>query len=541
MEPIRCHFTVIFERLFKVYWQLLIAMAIPLFSSGLGQVRGIAFLLFAVSFVILAGLQVLYWLNTRLFADDEQVYVQFGFFWKRQLTIPFRKINTVDLSRNLFQRIVGTCRLKIDTGAVSGKAKGDAETDLVFKLADAERIRAHILSLRGGVASLHNDFVDLPAGITELENAPGIEVSGARYRRVDSATGNAGKSSSGNAVAASSSKANGGLPAQLTGAPPETVLFRAQTRDFFLYGLTQNKVLTGFLLIFSLSATAGEFLGEGFYEQVYALFSQAGAFLSRFELLALIIAVLVIFIIYYLLANIISVLTAVVRFYNFRVSRAGDAIHIEYGLISVRSYTMPLRNIHAVIVKQNLLRQWLKQCSVELVSIGYGDDGHEVALLFPLIPVAILEATLKEVLPEYEGSLARTKAPARARRLYLFLPVTLLLVLTAIPAILLESLIWLSLLVTLPFLIWTRLLNHRHASIGYSPDRLEVTTGGFNYKEYRIRMAAVQSVSTHSTWFSEQIDLKSYKVDYHAPKLRASANVSYLAAEHLEDLRELFI
>ncbi|MGI6298167.1 MAG: PH domain-containing protein [Saccharofermentanales bacterium] len=509
MEPVRCHFTVILERLFKVYWQLLIAMAIPLFSSGLGQVRGIAILLFAVSFVILAGLQVLYWLNTRLYADDEQVYVRFGFFWKRQLTIPFSKINTVDLSRNLFQRIVGTCRLKIDTGAVSGKAKGGAETDLVFKLADAERIRAHILSLRGGVASLHNEFVDLPAGMTEPESMPDIEVSGARYRRDDSVTGS------------------------------ETVLFRAQTRDFFLYGLTQNKVLTGFLLILSLAATAGEFLGEGFYEQVYELFSQAGAFLSRFELLALIIAVLVIFIIYYLLANIISVLTAVVRFFNFRVSRAGDAIHIEYGLVSVRSYTMPLRNIHAVVVKQNLLRQWLKQCSVELVSIGYGDDNHEVALLFPLIPVTRLEAALREVLPEYEGTLTRTKAPARARRLYLFLPVALLLVLTALPAILLQPLIWLSLLVTLPFLIWTRLLNHRHASIGYSPERLEVTTGGFNYKEYRIRMAAVQSVSTHSNWFSEQIDLKSYKVDYHAPKLRASANVSFLAAEHLEELREI--
>ena len=183
------------------------------------------------------------------------------------------------------------------------------------------------------------------------------------------------------------------------------------------------------------------------------------------------------------------------------------------------------------------MRQWLKQCSVELVSIGYGDDNHEVALLFPLIPVTGLEAALSEVLPEYEGNIARTESPSRARRHYLFLPVVTLLVLTALPAVIFEPLIWLSLVATLPLLVWNRLLSHRHASIGYSPERVEITTGGFNYKEFRIRMAAVQSVSTHSTWFTERFNIKSYKVDYHAPRLRASANVRYLSAEHLAELR----
>lgn len=526
MEPIRCHFTIILERLFKIYWQFLPALIIPVLARGALPRPWILILIFFASLVLFSIMQVVLWRKTLLYADEEQLYVTRGLLWKRQLTVPFVKINTVDLSRNLFQRMVGTCRIKIDTGSVTGKAKGDAESDLVFTLKDAERIRAHILSLSSGVASLHNEYVDLQAGADASTGVGRAEAGGIHYVRAEHAAPSA---------ADPSATTEQGVESPLTSP---RVVIRARTRDFFLYGLTQNKVLAGFAIAVWLIASAGELLGDRIYQWLGGLATNIGTIFSRFEMVAMIAAGLFLFLIYYLLANLVSVLYAIIRFYNFRVSREGEMIHVEYGLISVKSYTMPLRNIHAIIVKQNLLRQWLRQCSVELVSIGYGDEKNEVALLFPMIPLADLDDALGQLLEEYQGTRARSTAPAAARRYFLALPVIALILVTAGISYFSPQILF-SLLLTLPVLIYARLLYNHHASIGYTEDRIEVTTGGFNYHEYRIRMAAVQSVSANSTWWTEKAGLKNYRIDYHAPALRAIARVRFLDEHHLGELRKL--
>jgi putative membrane protein len=181
----------------------------------------------------------------------------------------------------------------------------------------------------------------------------------------------------------------------------------------------------------------------------------------------------------------------------------------------------------------------LKQCSVELVSIGYGDEKNEVALLFPMIPLADLDDALGKLLEEYRGQRPRIKAPPAAKRYFLMLPIILLVLLTGAASLFYWPIL-LSLLITLPLLTYARLLYARHAAIGYSDDRLEITTGGFNYQEYRIRMAAVQSVSTNSTWWTERAGLRNYRIDYHAPTLRAIARVRFLSEDHLSDLRQFF-
>jgi len=180
----------------------------------------------------------------------------------------------------------------------------------------------------------------------------------------------------------------------------------------------------------------------------------------------------------------------------------------------------------------------MRFCSVELVSIGYGDEKNEVALLIPLIRLAQLESALKKLLPEYQENLTLQPAPRAAARRFLLIPL-LLVVIAVLVISQFWAPVWYSLLILLPWVAVNRWLNYRNAGIGYNEDRLEIRSGGFTRKRSRVRLNAVQSVSAHSHLFMERSGLKSYRIDYHAPALRSVIHVRFLEEKHFDALRSL--
>lgn len=514
MEPTRCHFTVIFENVVKFFWQILPGLIFPLIAAGSLQNRGLIFLIAVPAvFVLVLLIQFLSWRMTWLSAVDGQLVIKSGLFWKKVKAIPFEKINTIDLSRNLFQRLFGTCRLKVDTGVVTGGSKKGSEVNLVFTLKQAESIRSFILSLAsGGIASLHDDFIlDGLSGQPIVATADGSQYTRPEYVPVEQ-------------------------PARQTAEPKIEV--RANTMDFFLYGLTQNKILAVFGGIFAIFAFAQELISDEMYVWIGQTFQIAFEQVSRWDILLTVGISLAIFFVFYIVVSLISILYSIVRFFNFSASREGENIHIEYGLLTAKSYTLPIKNIHAVIVSQNIFRQLLKQCSVEIVSIGYGDEKNEVALLFPLIRLSRLEELIGRILPEYQGQLDLQPAPRAALRRYQLVPILLLLLASAIAGYLWTPVLF-ALIVILPLLILSRWLNYRNAGIAYSADRLEVRSGGFSRRRYRVQMSAVQSVRTSSHPLMERADLRSYRIDYHAPSMRSVIQVKFMDKVHLDKLRVL--
>lgn len=514
MEPTRCHFTVIFENVVKFFWQILPGLIFPLIAAGSLDSRGLILLIAVPAVFILALLlQFFSWRMTWLSAADGQLVIKSGIFWKKVKAIPFEKINTIDLSRNLFQRLFGTCRLKVDTGAVTGGSKKGAEVNLVFTLKQAESIRSYILSLAtGSIASLHDDFVhDGLAGQPIVAAADGSKYTRPEYVPVEQ-------------------------PAIQKTEPRVEV--RANTMDFFLYGLTQNKIVAVLGGIFAIFAFAQELISDEVYNWIGQTFQIAWNQVSRWDILLTVLISLAIIFVLYIVVSMISILYSIVRFYNFSASREGDNIHIEYGLLTAKSYTLPIKNVHAVIVSQNIFRQLLKQCSVEIVSIGYGDEKNEVALLFPLIRLSRLEELIGRILPEYQGQLELQSAPRTALRRYLLVPLLLLLLASAIAGYFWTPVLF-ALIVILPLLIFSRWLNYRNAGIAYSADRLEVRSGGFSRRRYRVQMSAVQSVRTSSHPLMERADLRNYRIDYHAPAMRSVILVKFMADKHLNELRQL--
>lgn len=528
MEPVRCHISSIFENGLKAAVQIIPALLIPLLAGGIAQAYWKVFTLAAMSVLVLTFIfQVMRWRRTWLLTRDDQLIIRSGVFWRKQLAIPFDKINTVDLSRNLIERLLGTCRLKVDTGVIIGSGKTGSEVDLVFNMNKAELIRQQILDLKSNVDSLHDDFSGYPD--QDEPRTSTVQINGMTYAREGSNAEGLMDYHSDESKARQINLANG------PGCPE----YRARMRDFVYFGLTRKKMLSGIIIIFSLLAFIDNIVGDRAIDIISQFAVHTWRDLSNQTISRIVLIAAGLLFVYYAAANLISIVITVARFYNFRATREQDHIHIEYGLITAKSYTLPVKNIRSVVVNQNLLRQWLSLASVELVSIGYGDEKNEIALLFPLVGAGQVKQLLNHLLPEWSEEAELEPAPARALRRYLFIPGLAVLAVFTILTITVAS--WIGFIIAPAMLIvwYSRYLHFRHAGIGIADQFLMIRRGGFTCQHYRIPLQAVQSVQTTCNPLLRRAGLRNYRIDYHAPAMRVKIHIKFMTANHLPLIWEM--
>ncbi len=533
MQPTRCHISMILEKSLSTLRQLvptIVIMFVSLRSLKLiWIVLGIAVLI-----VLAFAYLFLLWRKTFVFTDQDQLTVTTGVFWKKQTSIPYDKINTVDMSRNVLQRVLGTCRLKVDTGAVK-QDKKQSELDLVFSLELAQNIRKHILSL---VQAAKSENIANETQIEDISNhseysaSPASDYTGWQHETVDnSKTGSSAASFFG------VDELEAGI--DYSDQEPTHASYQAPIRSIILYALTKSKIAAGLLALFSLFAIFDEIIDDVLIERAGKVVEQTWEILAGQKMAILIIGGLILIIAIYLLANILTMIITFVRFYHFRVRRSSSHIYIRYGLLTEKSYSLPVHNVHAIIIRQNVVRQKFKLVSVEIQSIGYGDDNKEAALLFPLVRGDEVSQLLLEILPEYAGRTELSSPPRRALRRFILLPSIFISLIIAIPSVILFKPAMLALIPILPLVIVSRYLAWRNSAIGYNSEIVELRNGSWHRTLYRIRTDAVQTAGTKANPLMTHAKLAHVELNYHAPVLTSSIQASFLDNTHLPELRRL--
>ncbi len=441
-----------------------------------------------ISAIVLLFL-ALKWKSTWIYTGEDTLYYESGVIAKKKRAIPFNKINTIDLRRNVFERIFGTARMKIDTGAIADNSEEKSEMALVFSVADCELIRSYILN-----------------GSKEENDMPQTETE----------------------------------PVSAEKEPEWSV--KASFWDFFLYGLTDSSLvkillvlLAGIGFIGELNANAYDWLAD----KAVNLFKTAEGYISGKSVMITVLIIFILFIIVIISSKIFSIAYAAIRYFGFRATRDGDNIVIKYGLISLKSYTLPVENIHACVINRNLTKQILKRASVEVVSVGYGNESNETALLFPIIRNDKLPEMLRKLLPEYDVSVERKGTVKKSGVMFILLPMLYWLVFCAAVLVgcsfIFENLILVS--VVLGIITVIRLvsvvLDYRHSAVGIGKTAVAVEMGGMHYSSKIIKKDAIQSVTTKSGPIRRRLGLCDYGIDYHAPALKANAYVSSLPTEYI--------
>ncbi|MBQ9902911.1 MAG: PH domain-containing protein [Clostridia bacterium] len=518
-ERRRCHFTHIFELFFRFIYVILVMAFTIAFNivgdvaskedlmndikgaSGVVMSSGMLTFLIVIGTVLLVSLiMLLYcafkWRYTFVSAEENTLIYESGRFLRKRVAIPFEKINTIDMGRNLFERMVGTCRLKIDTGAYSTKQeKNTAEMNLVFSLKEAEEIRAFIL------------------GRAELDS-----------RAEEAETGKA-------AVEA---------------REPNWVI-RTGMSDFVLYGLTSSSVWKLFWIV-----VAGFFfvveIAQGFLEEAldYLLpyIERVTDVIAGTNIVLIILGMLLFYLVSALISDIWTVIWAAIRFADFRVAREGRNVIVRYGLITVKNYTLQVRNIHALVIKQNVFQQMLGRCSVEAVCMGFGDEKTETALLLPIIRTADLNRLLGVILPEYVTEMNVRPRNKAGIYYHIVRPVVcwgavlggLCVACRAFAGV--SPLVDALAIIAFAAAIGKGVLSYRNTALDWNDNVVSVQRGGFKKVAYRIRTDAVQEVQLKTNVIKKCFGVGSYYVHFHGPRLNNTSVSRNISDRFFADLAE---
>ncbi|MFC4735840.1 PH domain-containing protein [Bacillus daqingensis] len=103
-----------------------------------------------------------------------------------------------------------------------------------------------------------------------------------------------------------------------------------------------------------------------------------------------------------LVAWVFTIISTVLKYGFFTVSKQGKDIYISRGVIETRQLTIHADRVHAVRIVTNLLRQPLGFCAVYVESAGGGTKDEDLStILLPLCRRKEAVKLLQEIVPEY--------------------------------------------------------------------------------------------------------------------------------------------
>lgn len=297
-----------------------------------------------VSVLLLMGIILAYniiiWLKTYISIDDETITIERQTVNRRIDTIGIRNIANVNIEQNLFERIIGTCKVKLDTNTLS--TANETDVAIILKKDIAEQFKAKIMKC-------------LQAQTTDIVNqAEEIESEG-------KATQHSHKRS---------------------------YQYEATKKDIIWNSICQISFLTLCVLISTLGVGILNLM-----EVIEMLQTAQG-----YEGMGIKLVVSVAFI----GSGIWALIKSFFDYGDFKVAREQDKIYLKYGLLKKVEYTLPIEKMNGLVIKQTLIARLIGRYIIEVINIGSGDEtgelGNRLALACTKEEMTRL---LGNLLPEY--------------------------------------------------------------------------------------------------------------------------------------------
>lgn len=404
------------------------------------------------------------YLSFRYRYDPGELVIRSGVLVHNERHIPYARIQNVDGRQNVAHRLLGVMEVRVETG---GGQESEA-TMSVLPVADFEEMRRRVF------------------GRTDA----GVETQA---------------------------------------APAERTLLHLSPRELMIHGFIQNR---GFVVIAAVLGLLWElgplddFLGSVFdgkrpgRSEVRGLFRSffdpdwlpQGIGLTLLGLLALLVVV-----------RLISMVWAVVRLHEFRLTRAGEDLRVEHGLLTRVIATVPLRRIQTLTALEGPLHRLFHRAAMKVDTAGGqaspgAENGEESRArrewLAPILRREELPGLAREVLPGLDLEAVEWRpAPPRAfkRELKDWVLVSL------IPMVPLTIFLRAWAFAVLPLLLGLAYAGARgtvrHLGWAVTEDAVLFRSGWLRRQLSVVPFARIQAVAVHESPFDRRAAMARVRVD----------------------------
>ena len=448
------------------------AIAIAFVARGGSDIPGVGpagpIVLFAIAgaaALALIGYETAY---VRRFTYDlggDTLDIESGVVSRRSREIPLRRIQNVDISRNVVQRLLGIAVVSFETAG-----GGDTEARLRFvSFEEAKRLQSALGRLKRAAEE------DDAAGDEDADGPdPATPGAGDRptRRRPD--------------------------------VPPVTELFALDRTELALVGaLSIDFRVPG--VLFLIVSTVGS--------------TVVPTYLRATSGVALVLAGAAVLVGVALLSWVVGAAAAVAQYYDFRLVRSGDELQYERGLLQRYDGSIPFDKIQTLTVADNPLKRYFDYATLYIETAGYAPGsggssrGSEAA-----VPLAERHRVL-DLIEELEpvGEVTFRRPPKRARRRYLVRYLLVVGVLTGIAysADLLVPLPvppW-SPAVLAPLAIWFAHATWRHRGVWLGDHHVVTRNGVLRRRTKIVPYYRIQTVIDSRTVFQRRLGLATVTVD----------------------------
>ncbi len=435
------------------------------------------------------------YLSFRLRFDETELVIRSGLFFKNERHVPYARIQNLDGVQNVLHRLFGVVEVRAETGG--GKAP---------------EATISVLSLEA--------FHDMRRRVLDKRVEPAIAASAAPQGERSPAATDAGQT-----------------------------LLHLDTRELLLCGFIENRglllIATAYGLVWETGVLGdmwGEVFGGGAFgrgavrDTIRGFVVWHGVPITQMAVAAAALAGLLLFV------RLVSVAWAVTRLYGFRLTRAGNDLRTEFGLLTRVTATIPLRRVQTMTVREGPLHRLVGRASIRVETAGGGDTGTgttEREWLAPLVHRAKLAELTREVLPAVDlGGLAWQPPHPRAFRRAVKRPLLAALVVVAAAALVnwWASLGVLAFAVPLSVFVTHRRLTH----LGWAEtEEVIAFRSGWIWRRCTVaRVGKLQTVALYASPFDRRLDMARVRVDTAgAGQASHRIDIPYLASDVAAPLR----
>lgn len=376
-----------------------------------------------ITFGIVAGLRVVGYKHLYFTVGPDEFTLCSGIFNKKQVHVPYQRVQSVDQRATLLQRLFGVCTVSIDT---AGGAANKAVVVPCVTKAQAEWLRAELCNRKNALAAQ----AAVASGMAGAASATAAGMAGAGAPVPQSVEAGIAAMAQGAAafagnvpspavagnvldVGAEAWSQVGGVfagPAQDTGRV--TYEYGLTNKELFFAGLSNTTsvglifagLVVGVLQIVGfIFAVMGDAADGAVESALVFAGSQASAYLIGAVSAGVIVLVLVLWV--------LSAVGSCIGYGGFKARRRNNRIEVEYGLLQHTFQGIDIDRVQSVVVKQSFIRRLLGYCELSLGKIDAGTDedssnqkntlANQGIIIHPFVKMNRVPEILAGLVPEF--------------------------------------------------------------------------------------------------------------------------------------------